>query len=65
MKTIQYFGPRKAARCLGVGVKRIYELLYDERLPGATKISGRWRIPQAALEARQRAKGSENGTPGD
>ena len=64
MKTIQYFGPRKAARHLGVGIKRIYELLYDERLPGATKISGRWRIPQTALKARQRATGNDNGTPG-
>jgi len=55
---------RAAARSLGVGLKRVYELLYDGRLRGAEKKGGRWRIPITAIEDRLKATGADNGTVG-
>jgi uncharacterized protein YndB with AHSA1/START domain len=37
MDEIEYIGVRSAARTLGVTLKRVYELLYDE------KLACRWR----------------------
>lgn len=59
-----YVGVQAAARRLGVEIKRIYELLYSGRLSGAEKQNGRWRIPEAAIEARMRARAGERGTAG-
>jgi predicted site-specific integrase-resolvase len=59
MKT-EYVGVPAAARRLGVEIKRIYELLYSGKLAGAEKQNGRWRIPEAAIEARLRARAAKD-----
>lgn len=60
MKT-EYVGVQAAARKLGVEIKRVYELLYSGRLAGAEKQNGRWRVPEAAIEARLRTRARSAG----
>jgi excisionase family DNA binding protein len=62
MKQPEFISVRAAARSLGIGLKRVYELLYDERLRGAEKRGGRWRIPLSAVQARLKVKGGDNAT---
>jgi excisionase family DNA binding protein len=50
-------GPREAALRLGVGMARVYALLWCGKLP-ATKLGNRWAIPESAIEARLRGQGA-------
>jgi excisionase family DNA binding protein len=47
--------PREAARRLGVGMPRIYALLWSGKLQ-ATKQGNCWLIPASAVEARLKAQ---------
>jgi excisionase family DNA binding protein len=52
---VQVFTVYEAARALGVTSQWIRVLLAEQRLAGAQKLEGQWRIPAAALEEiRQR-----------
>jgi excisionase family DNA binding protein len=44
-----------AARRLGFTLKYVYDLVYAGRLQ-ATKVAGRWQIPEAAIDARMKRK---------
>jgi excisionase family DNA binding protein len=46
----------EAARALRCTLKYIYDLVYSGKM-GATKVTGRWRIPVEAVEARLRKRG--------
>ena len=49
------FNVYQAARELGVTSQWIRTLLAEQRLPGAEKVDGQWRIPASAVEeAKQR-----------
>jgi len=56
MKTLT---PRQAAIRLGCGMKRLYELLYSQKIP-ATKRKGRWLIASETIEARLKERESRN-----
>ena len=47
--------PREAAQQLGIGMPRVYALLWSGKLP-ATKQGNRWLIPVSAIESRLKAK---------
>jgi len=64
MKQTEYMSVRAAARALGIGLKRVYELLYDERLVGAQKREGRWQIPLGAVRARVKDRRGDSGPAG-
>ncbi len=51
--------PREAAVRLGCGMKRIYELLYSQKIP-ATKRKGRWLIASDVIEARLKERENRN-----
>jgi len=40
---------RGTAISLGVTLTHVYNLVRAERLPGAVKVDGEWKVPQAAL----------------
>ena len=42
---------REVAVRLGVTFTHVYNMVRAERLPGAFKADGEWRVPAAALEA--------------
>jgi excisionase family DNA binding protein len=42
---------REVAVKLGVTFTHVYNLVRAERLPGAFKADGEWKVPQAALNA--------------
>jgi excisionase family DNA binding protein len=47
----RFLTPRQLAEELGVHRQTVYSWLYDgDRIPGARKIGGRWRIPRWALD---------------
>jgi predicted transcriptional regulator len=51
MKNGKMLTPREAAVVLGCGMKRLYELLYSQKIE-ATKTNDRWAIPVSAIECR-------------
>jgi excisionase family DNA binding protein len=51
MKNGKTLTPREAAVVLGCGMKRLYELLYSQKIE-ATKTNDRWAIPASAIESR-------------
>lgn len=52
--------PREAAVRLGCGMKRLYDLLYAQKIP-ATKRQGRWLIASEIIEARIKEREALNG----
>jgi excisionase family DNA binding protein len=50
---------RQAAANLGVTLKYIRDLLYENKLPGARKQGRVWLIPSAAVETRVDARQGE------
>lgn len=48
---------QQAALRLGVTLKYVRDLLYEGKLPGATKAGRRWSIPTAAIDTRLRQRG--------
>jgi excisionase family DNA binding protein len=56
----KYLTPSSAARRLCVGLDYFYKLLWTGKL-SATKVNGRWRIPQAAIEQRLKEREARNG----
>lgn len=56
MKQDKTLNPREAAKRLGVGMPRIYALLYSGKLR-AVKHGTRWAIPEHAIEERLRQVG--------
>jgi len=61
MKQASELTVQQAARRLGVTLKYVRDLLYEQRLPGAYKRERVWRIPLAAVEAQMRIRESHNG----
>jgi excisionase family DNA binding protein len=47
---------KQAALRLGVTLKYVRDLLYESKLPGATKVGKRWVIPSPAVEARLKTR---------
>lgn len=47
---------RQAAVKLGNTQKYVRDLLYEGRLPGATKVGRKWLIPLTAIESRIKAR---------
>lgn len=43
---------QQTALRLGVTLKYVRDLLYEQKLPGARKTGRVWRIPASAVEAR-------------
>lgn len=61
MKPNSTLSPREASIRLGCGMKRIYELLYSQKLRAA-KVKGRWAIPASEIESRlKQREGRSNG----
>jgi excisionase family DNA binding protein len=56
MSQEKVLNPREAARRLGVGMPRIYALLWSGKLP-AKKQGNRWVISVGAVESRLKAQG--------
>lgn len=52
MKRANDLTVQQAAFRLGVTLKYVRDLLYEGKLPGATKAGRRWVIPTAAVDAR-------------
>lgn len=68
MSTRHTLTVRQAAMKLGNTQKYVRDLLYEGRLPGATKVGRAWAIPASAVEAHLKARqqvnhGSNDGTP--
>jgi hypothetical protein len=57
MKYGKTLTPREAAVVLGCGMKRLYELLYSQKIQ-AKKINDRWVIPATAIESRLKERES-------
>jgi excisionase family DNA binding protein len=52
---------RQAAERLGLSIRRVQELVADNRLPGAQLFGNRWAIPEASVAAfRPRPVGNPN-----
>lgn len=51
---------REAARVLGCSRKWLFDLLYENRLPGAYKAGREWRIPLLAIQQRLRQREARN-----
>ena len=58
MKYGKTLTPREAAVVLGCGMKRLYELLYSQKIQ-ATKTNDRWAIPASAIESRLKERKSK------
>lgn len=43
---------RQTAGHMKCSSKYVRDLLYDDKLPGARRVNGQWRIPLSAIEAR-------------
>jgi excisionase family DNA binding protein len=56
MKRAKDLTVQQAAFRLGVTLKYVRDLLYEGKLPGATKARRRWTIPAAAVDARLRQR---------
>lgn len=54
---------QQAAIELGVSLKYVRDLLYEQKLPGARKKGRVWEIPFAAVEARLKARQKADGQP--
>ncbi len=50
----------EAARRLGYTLQYIYSLLYTDKLPGAAKVDGKWKIPVLAIADRLKSRGARN-----
>ncbi len=53
---------RQAALRMGVTLKYVRDLLYEQKLPGAHKLGRVWCIPVSAVEAWNARRGSYYGT---
>jgi excisionase family DNA binding protein len=60
MQSDKTLTPREAAVRLGCGMKRLYDLLYSQKI-AATKRKGRWQIASETIEARLKERNSHNG----
>ena len=50
----------ETARASGFSAKYIRDLLYEDRVPGAHKVDGKWIIPAAAVEMLRKRKRGVN-----
>jgi excisionase family DNA binding protein len=48
---------RQAAVQFGYTIPYLYSLLHMERIPGAYRVDGEWRLPLAALKEHQTKRG--------
>jgi excisionase family DNA binding protein len=46
---------REAAERLGISLHRLYELLWEKKIPGQ-RVYGRWFVDQEAVEKRRRRR---------
>jgi excisionase family DNA binding protein len=60
MKQANELTVQQAAHRLGVTLKYVRDLLYEQRLRGAYKEGRVWRIPVAAIEAHVRIRGAHS-----
>ncbi len=60
MKRANNLTVQQAAFRLGVTLKYIRDLLYEGKLPGATKSGRKWAIPAAAVNARLKQREATN-----
>jgi excisionase family DNA binding protein len=56
VKQIKGLTVQQAAMQLGVSLKYVRDLLYEQKLQGALKKGRVWQIPAAAVEARLKAR---------
>lgn len=54
-------GVRQAAAALKVGIRQVYNLLYEGKLGSAQKTGMVWQIPAKAVEWRLSERGARNG----
>lgn len=54
-------GVRQAAVALKVGIRQVYNLLYEGKLGSAKKTGMVWQIPAKAVERRLCERGARNG----
>ena len=54
-KSKEALNVRQAAAALGVGIHRLYELIWEGKL-AAERVDGVWSIPESAIRDRKRAK---------
>jgi excisionase family DNA binding protein len=54
---------QQTALRLGVTLKYVRDLLYEQKLPGAYKKGRVWVIPASIVEARQKAQGQPEQAP--
>jgi excisionase family DNA binding protein len=52
---------REAAKMLGCSRKWLFDLLYEDRLPGARKAGRQWQIPVSVIQERLREREARNG----
>ena len=59
-QTTKTFSVRAAALETGYTAKHIRDLLWENRIPGASKVDGVWIIPAACVEdLRKRKQGAD------
>ena len=58
----QMIGAREAVRELGCSRRYLYDLLAENKLPGAVKHGKEWQIPLASLKARVKGMRIKNET---
>ena len=46
----EYLNIQEVATLLRMSERRVYDLVRDDRIPGAAKVGGSWRIKRAVLE---------------
>lgn len=61
MKPAEELTVQQTALRLGVTLKYIRDLLYEQRLPGAYKIGRQWRIPAKVVAEQAKAREARNG----
>lgn len=47
---------KQAAQVLGIGIRHVLTLLYENKLPGSYKLGLQWQIPEEAIKARTAAR---------
>lgn len=52
---------REAAHALGCTINYIFQLLWSERLVGASKPKNKWRIPVSAIETYKKEQLAREG----
>ena len=64
MLRVEGMTPRQAAQRLGIGLHRLYELIWEGRV-SAQRVDGRWLLDKKAVEQRLKEREAQRAPNGD